>query len=104
MAKMNDSFFEKLTQMQDQLTVVDMLRMYDEHVNIKIAMGLKKVSHAVINNFDGIGHSKQFKQLVKDEVSKSMRELRSRDLVISSTLLANGKYKSALGQVTKLSD
>ena len=71
-----------------------MLKMYDEHVNMKIALGLKKVSNVMINNDYGIGDSKVFKQLVRDEVNKRLREIRSRDNVIYSSRLPSPSHLS----------
>ena len=34
------------------MTVTEMLILYDEHVNLKIATGLKKITHALVNKLE----------------------------------------------------
>lgn len=38
-----------------------MLMLYDEHVNFKIATGLKKISQVLVAKLEGIGDSKLIK-------------------------------------------
>ena len=66
---MNSSFFQEI---HKQRNLGDTFRLYDEHVNLKIALGLKKVSHIVVQRFDYFLESK-IKQLVRDEVALKMK-------------------------------
>ena len=46
-----------------------MFKLYDEHVNLKIAIGLKKVSQALVSKIQGFNDSKALRALIKEEVN-----------------------------------
>ena len=52
---MNNSFFQLI---HKQKNLTETFRLYDEQVNFKLAMGLKKVSHMVVGKLDEIIENK----------------------------------------------
>ena len=66
---MDDTFFREIHKSGN---LVDTFRLYDEHVNLKLALGLKKVSHSVVERFDQFIEAK-VKQLVRSEVARKTK-------------------------------
>lgn len=99
----SDDFFKDLAKLEKDLTVTEMLMLYDEHVNIKIATGLKTVSQALISKLEeGIGEFRANKQLVRDEVNRHFKDIHGKEACNFSALSTTSAQKPLSGQNSRL--
>ena len=101
---MQSEFFQNLAKIEKDMTVTEILMLYDEHINIKIATGLKTVSQAMITWLDqGLGDLRANKELVRDEVIRKFNEIDGgrEQQQLSCTFSTNLSNKSASGLKTK---
>ena len=92
-----------MAKLEKDLTVTEMLMLYDEHVNIKIATGLKTVSQALISKLEeGIGEFRANKQLVRDEVNRHFKDIHGKEPSNFCTLSTTSAQKPLSGQNSRM--
>ena len=54
-----------------------MFKLYDEHVNLKIAIGLKKVSQALVGKIEALSDTKELRAIIREEINRSLKASQS---------------------------